>query len=327
MRSERGDSDRRQEPHIRITDELLSAYLDGEVTLEERRAVENAVEQDPDVAFRLHSLQHTVSLLSSLPRAPLPRSFMLSEADVTSTRQPFWRRWGRARLSLYLRGATALAATLLLVLLIGDFWLIGRPSSAPAPILMGQGSAGQPAAAAQPPGDLAMKKAAPEVLPSNRSAPSRPSTKEAVLSAAAPRALSIEVGRTTPEAPPHQGAGEETVPAEKALIAPATEATPVARVSPAREQTPLRVPQSRAPEVTAAIEGQPSAAAFAASGEITMTAQARPSAPPPSPTGTPMPPAEVAHTLVQSQPTPTPTATPTATITPIPVAQVSGRAA
>ncbi|MCD6289214.1 MAG: hypothetical protein J7M34_01830, partial [Anaerolineae bacterium] len=51
------------------------------------------------------------------------------------------------------------------------------------------------------------------------------------------------------------------------------------------------------------------------------------SAPPPSPTGTPMPPAEVAYTLVQSQPTPMPTATPTATITPIPVAQVSGRAA
>lgn len=65
-----------------ITDELLSAYLDGAVTPQERQRVETAVTQDADVAWRLESLRQTVSLLQALPEVPLPRSFILRPDQV-----------------------------------------------------------------------------------------------------------------------------------------------------------------------------------------------------------------------------------------------------
>lgn len=65
-----------------VTDELLSAYIDGDVTAEEKKLVERAVQSDANVAWRLESLQQTVNLLRTLPEMPLPRSFVLTEADV-----------------------------------------------------------------------------------------------------------------------------------------------------------------------------------------------------------------------------------------------------
>ncbi|MFN8445654.1 MAG: hypothetical protein U0175_32985 [Caldilineaceae bacterium] len=65
-----------------ITDELLSAYIDGAVTNEEKTQIEKAVQIDANVAWRLESLRQTVQLLRSLPEVPLPRSFVLTEADV-----------------------------------------------------------------------------------------------------------------------------------------------------------------------------------------------------------------------------------------------------
>ncbi len=65
-----------------VTDELLSAYIDGDVTAEEKNLVERAVKADANLAWRLESLQQTVNLLRSLPAVSLPRSFVLTEADV-----------------------------------------------------------------------------------------------------------------------------------------------------------------------------------------------------------------------------------------------------
>ncbi len=65
-----------------ITDELLSAYIDGAVTGAERLAIEQAVNDDPDVAWRLTTLQETVSLLRSLPVVQAPRSFALTAQQL-----------------------------------------------------------------------------------------------------------------------------------------------------------------------------------------------------------------------------------------------------
>lgn len=65
-----------------ISDELLSAYLDGAVTPQERQAIEAAVAQDGDIAWRLESLRQTVTLLQALPDVPLPRSFALTLDQV-----------------------------------------------------------------------------------------------------------------------------------------------------------------------------------------------------------------------------------------------------
>lgn len=125
-------SDRHEHKRVRVTDELLSAYIDGEVTPEERIAVEQAIERDPEMALRLRALRQTIALLSELPRAPLPRTFTLSEADVVSLyKRPFWLRWQSSLLAFSLRGATAIAATLLVVLLISDLWW-ARQTAIPA---------------------------------------------------------------------------------------------------------------------------------------------------------------------------------------------------
>lgn len=70
-----------------ITDELLSAYIDGAVTGAERSAVERAVRDDPDVAWRLTTLQETVHLLRSLPAVQAPRSFVLTAEQLGKAMQ------------------------------------------------------------------------------------------------------------------------------------------------------------------------------------------------------------------------------------------------
>ncbi len=65
-----------------ITDELLSAYIDNQVTDDEKALIEAAVIEDPMLAWQLESLRYTVDLLHTLPQLALPRSFVLSDAQL-----------------------------------------------------------------------------------------------------------------------------------------------------------------------------------------------------------------------------------------------------
>ncbi|HRW10840.1 MAG TPA: hypothetical protein P5121_37315, partial [Caldilineaceae bacterium] len=65
-----------------ITNELLSAYLDGLVTDDERQLIERALTEDAEIAWRLESLRQTVQLLQSMPALALPKSFTLDAALV-----------------------------------------------------------------------------------------------------------------------------------------------------------------------------------------------------------------------------------------------------
>jgi hypothetical protein len=141
----------------RITDELLSAYLDDEVTAEERGWVEEAVAADATIAWRLSSLQQTVHLLRSLPAVAMPRSFVLSPEEATQemvvqTLAPvtepvrtlsaqksaggawaaFQRWWGSG--SQLWRNAAAMSLTLLLVLISAPRFLATGPMDAAAPV-------------------------------------------------------------------------------------------------------------------------------------------------------------------------------------------------
>ncbi len=62
--------------------ELLSPYLDGTVTAEERALVENALSQSAELRAELESLRQTVQLMQALPRVPAPRPFTLSAAEA-----------------------------------------------------------------------------------------------------------------------------------------------------------------------------------------------------------------------------------------------------
>lgn len=117
-------------PHTAIDDELLSAFLDGQVTPDERRRVESALANDAALAGALAGLRYTRTLLAEAPRLPAPRPFTLNEAMLGRTRQ---RRsgWLAFLQPAYLRGAAALAAVLLLVLVLGDVGM--RTQALPGP--------------------------------------------------------------------------------------------------------------------------------------------------------------------------------------------------
>lgn len=146
----------------KITEELLSAYLDDQVTVEERTLVEEAIATDPAIAWQVDSLRQTVHLLQALPPLALPRSFsleaILAEARAaeetlvplqteavknsvprqsgrkTVVRAPVgeelettWWQWFIQLCqggNLQLRNAAAIALTLFFVLFAGDRFLV-----------------------------------------------------------------------------------------------------------------------------------------------------------------------------------------------------------
>jgi len=97
--------------HERV-EELLSAYIDGELSIEEATLVEKHLRECSACTQDLESLRQTVNLVRQLPAVSPPRSFTISHLVVP--KRPW--AWGY----VYLRGATALAALLLIVLLAGD---------------------------------------------------------------------------------------------------------------------------------------------------------------------------------------------------------------
>lgn len=130
-----------------ISDELLSAYIDHAVSEAERRLVEEAVQQDARVAWRLGTLTETVQLLRSLPLLAAPRSFVLTPEQASqpvrpaattedaSSHQPLprwkswlegWRRFWQGGSPLW-RGALAGSMALwLLTLVVPAFGLPAR---------------------------------------------------------------------------------------------------------------------------------------------------------------------------------------------------------
>jgi hypothetical protein len=97
--------------HERV-EELLSAYIDGELSIEEATLVEKHLRDCSACTQDLETLRQTVNLVRQLPAISPPRSFTISHLVVPE--RP--RAWGY----VYLKGATALAALLLIVLLAGD---------------------------------------------------------------------------------------------------------------------------------------------------------------------------------------------------------------
>lgn len=119
--------------HNRIR-ELLSPFLDGQVTPEERAVVEAHLATCQECARELQSLRWTVGLLHQIPVARVPRSFAIPATRPAPRRS--LRDWLTGDLAYgFLRGATALA-TLLLILVISvdvlGMGLGGQPMLAPA---------------------------------------------------------------------------------------------------------------------------------------------------------------------------------------------------
>ncbi len=103
----------------KIDEELLSAYLDGEVAPEERSAVEDALKRDAALAESLEALRATKETVAALPRLRAPRSFAVQAPEPR-------RRW----LPLVWRWATA-AVVVMLVVVVGWGLMSGRQAAMP----------------------------------------------------------------------------------------------------------------------------------------------------------------------------------------------------
>ena len=97
--------------HARLRD-LLSAYIDGQVSESEAGRVEGHLAQCAECRLELETLRATVGLLKHVPQLEVPRSFALAEAPVKVSFTPpiMWT----ARL------ATSVAGLMLVALLLGD---------------------------------------------------------------------------------------------------------------------------------------------------------------------------------------------------------------
>ncbi|MFQ5813971.1 MAG: zf-HC2 domain-containing protein, partial [Anaerolineae bacterium] len=114
--------------HQRV-EEMLSAYLDGELSPKEQARVEKHLAQCADCAQNLRTLRQTVALLGELSPVAVPRSFVIRPAPAVQRPSLFQTR----RTYVYLRAATALATILFAVVLAGDAFLTGlAPYLAPA---------------------------------------------------------------------------------------------------------------------------------------------------------------------------------------------------
>ncbi len=100
--------------------ELLSAYLDGELTDREKEKLEQRLARENALRAVLDDLHETVTLVSDLPRLKAPRSFTLDPAVYGRTvgrSVPWWQRLFTLESALQLSGALGAAASILLIIL------------------------------------------------------------------------------------------------------------------------------------------------------------------------------------------------------------------
>ena len=111
------------QPDIEIVRDLLSPYLDEEVTDEERALVDAALADSPELQDELESLRQTVALVAELPHVPAPRPFTLTEADMQAVAAKPKKLFG---LPAWFGGFAAAAALMVCVLAVGGLFWTGQ---------------------------------------------------------------------------------------------------------------------------------------------------------------------------------------------------------
>jgi hypothetical protein len=195
--------------------ELISAFLDGEVSQAERARVEAHLETCEACHKELESLRYTVSLLQRLPVAPAPRTFYVTEAMLEP--EPRRDRGGQSWIGRWqaLFGTVATVATLLLCV-----FLFQTPQTAP------------------PEASIAMVEPAGDAMEAARvpDAPAEEALEEAAAAMAAPEE-EPEIATLQADAPADAYAPPEPR-AEEAPPAPA-DAVMADEVAPAEWNLPL----------------------------------------------------------------------------------------
>lgn len=143
--------------------DLLSAYLDAEVTPAERAEVEAHLLSCDNCRRELESLRWTVDLLRRMPPVELPRTFYLTADAVEPAAAQQTRRWP-GWLQPLLAFSTAVSAVLFVVLTLTSLsGGVGAPAAMPAV---------EPARLAESPAALAQPGIAAETLAATEAAAS-----------------------------------------------------------------------------------------------------------------------------------------------------------
>lgn len=121
-----GQQDKEQERR----DELLSAYLDGQLGAEEQMRLEARLAADPVLRGELEALRRTVALVHDLPQVPLPRNFILPQTAAARQRAAPVGRRRLAWAAPLLTAATTVVGLFFAVVLVGDLLLIGAANGA-----------------------------------------------------------------------------------------------------------------------------------------------------------------------------------------------------
>jgi len=114
-------------------DELLSAYLDDQLSAGERARLEAQLATDPVLRAELDTLRHTVALVRDLPPVPIPRNFILPRTVAARPRPVQRARPRPAWTAPLLTAATAVVSLVFVVVLAGDMLLSGVGGQAFAP--------------------------------------------------------------------------------------------------------------------------------------------------------------------------------------------------
>jgi hypothetical protein len=104
-------------------DELLSAYLDGELSGAEQAHLEQQLAADPGLQSELDALKRTVEMMRDLPVQPIPRNFILPQSVATRPRSAPAVRPRRRWAAPLLTAATSVVSLLFAVVLAGDLLL------------------------------------------------------------------------------------------------------------------------------------------------------------------------------------------------------------
>jgi len=115
-------------------DELLSAYLDGQLSAGERARVDARLAADPALRAELDALRRTVALVRELPPVPVPRNFILPQAVAPRPRPERPARFRRTWAAPLLTAATAVVSLMFVVVLAGGLLFPVIGSVAPAPM-------------------------------------------------------------------------------------------------------------------------------------------------------------------------------------------------
>ncbi len=257
-----------------VDTELLSAYLDGALTTEQRRDVEAQVAASAAWRDEMDSLRWTLEILRQTPDVALPRSFEIPipvAADEVASREESRRPWWANTAWLYglTRGAAAVSVALLIAVIGLDAWQTTRGGAQAIPMSATAVDALAPA----PPAAAEARKAPVEAPKAAAQAPAPAVQSIPVAPSPFPPGSSAPSGAGGGGA--GAGAGDDTSaapPAGAPVVRPS--ATTAAPAAAAAEAAPVSLPTA-APQVEAR-------SAPVATAQLAVAPRAGP-APPPQP--------------------------------------------